>query len=80
MSERISREWSSSSLATYAPVYEIAPMPGQALDFEEALKQHMQWARQQDSDWGWNTYEIIAGKCVGNYLVLSGNRSWKTPR
>ncbi len=48
-----------------------------APDFEEALKRHTQWARQQNSDWGWNVFEIRAGKRVGNYVFVSGDRSWE---
>ena len=62
---------------TYASVYEISPVPGQALDFEEALKGHVQWAKRQDSGLDWTTYEIVAGNRVGNYFVMSGNQSWE---
>ena len=61
----------------HTSVYEVSPKPGHALNFEEALKQQVEWAEQQNSNWGWNVFEITAGKRVGNYLFVSGNHSWE---
>lgn len=64
-------------LPTYTSVYEVTPRPGHTLEFEEALGQHMEWARQQNSKWGWDVFEILAGKRVGNYLLVSRNHTWE---
>ncbi len=64
-------------LPTYTSVYEVSPSPGHAIRFEEALVQHMEWARQQNSNWGWDVFEILAGKRVGNYLLVSRNHTWE---
>lgn len=61
---------------TQTTVFEVAPIPGHALEFEAALKEHMAWAKEQGSAWGWEVFEITHGKRVGNYLLVSGDHSW----
>lgn len=61
---------------TQTTVFEVAPKPGQALEFEAALKAHMAWANEQGSTWDWEVFEVTHGKRVGNYLLVSGDHSW----
>ena len=61
---------------TQTTVFEVAPIPGHALEFEAALKEHMAWAREQGSAWEWEVFEITHGKRVGSYLLVSGDHSW----
>ena len=62
---------------THMSVYAVSPRPGHAVAFEEALRGHAHWARQQGSGPGWKVFAVTAGKRVGNYLVMSGDHSWE---
>ena len=61
---------------TQTAVFEVAPAPGHAVEFEAALERHMAWAQEQGSTWRWQVFEVTHGKRVGNYLLVSADRSW----
>jgi hypothetical protein len=45
-------------------------------EYEEGLKQHFTWRRQQGDTWSWNTWELVRGERLGNYLISSGEHKW----
>ena len=49
---------------------------GHELQFEEALKQHMAWHTQQNDTWRWNTYMLVSGERLGQYISISGGHRW----
>ena len=61
---------------TQTTVYEVAPRPGHAPEFEAALRQHLAWAKAQGSTWRWEVFAVTHGKRVGNYLLVSSDHSW----
>ena len=44
--------------------------------FEEAVKQHVQWRKQNNDPWEWTWYQMVNGDGLGTYLVRSGNHRW----
>lgn len=62
---------------TQNTVFEVAPRPGHALEFEAALKQHLDWVGAQGSTWRSEVFEVTHGKRVGNYFLVSRRHSWE---
>ena len=50
--------------------------PGMATQFEEAIKLHVQWRKQNNDPWTWVWYQVVNGDNIGQYLVRSGNHRW----
>ena len=48
---------------------------GMIAQFEEAVKQHIQWRKQNNDPWEWTWYQVVNGG-LGRYLVRSGNHRW----
>ena len=44
--------------------------------FEEAVKQHVQWRKQNNDPWEWTWYQMVNGDGLGTYLIRSGNHRW----
>ena len=44
--------------------------------FEEAVKRHVQWRKQNGDPWEWVWYQVVNGDGLGRYLVRSGNHRW----
>ena len=49
---------------------------GMVAQFEEAVKQHVQWRKQNNDPWEWTCYQVVNGDGLGRYLVRSGNHRW----
>jgi hypothetical protein len=51
---------------------------GMIAQFEEAVKQHTQWRKQNNDPWEWTWYQVVNGDGPGGirYLVRSGNHRW----
>ena len=51
---------------------------GMIAQFEEAVKQHVQWRKQNNDPWEWTWYQVVNGDGLGGirYLVRSGNHRW----
>ena len=49
---------------------------GMIAQFEEAVKQHVQWRKQNNDPWEWVWYQVVNGDGLGRYLVRSGNHRW----
>ncbi len=58
-------------------IYLVKPRTGMAQKFEEALKQHMAWLRQQHETWSWTTWQMLSGEHFGEYAISSFNHRWK---
>ena len=59
-----------------ARVFFMDPKPGMAGQFEDAFKIHIEWRKQHEDPWTWNSYQVVNGDNFGQYLVRSGNHSW----
>jgi len=44
--------------------------------FEEAVKRHVQWRKQNNDPWEWVWYQVVNGDGLGRYMVRSGNHRW----
>jgi len=56
-------------------VYVVKPKAGMTQQFEEALKQHRDWLRQQNETWTWRVWQTVAGEDLGQYVIgSSGHR------
>lgn len=62
--------------ANKAQLYHFTPKQGAAAEFEEALAAHAEWRRQNGDPWGWEIYEVVQGKNVGDFIVRSGGHDW----
>ena len=62
--------------ATISQSFTAVVTPGHEQQFEEALKQHMAWHRQQNDTWRWNTSVIVSGERLGQYITISGGHRW----
>ena len=51
---------------------------GMIAQFEEAVKQHVQWRKQNNDPWEWTWYQVVNGDGLGGirYMVRSGNHRW----
>ena len=50
--------------------------PGAKAQMEEAIKQQMDWRREQKDDWGWLTWEYVSDE-VGRYSVATFSHDWQ---
>ena len=57
--------------------YIVKPKFGMEQQFEDALKQHNEWHRQQNDDWAWHTWQYDTGEQWGQYLIRSPNHRWE---
>lgn len=53
------------------------PKPGAAPQFEEALKEHMNWHGQQNDTWEWHVWQFETGEQAGQYLALTAGHRWE---
>ena len=59
-----------------AQSYVHTVQPEMIAQFEEAVKQHVQWRKQNNDPWEWTWYQVVNGDGLGRYLVRSGNHRW----
>ena len=50
--------------------------PGHDVKWEEALKEHVDWHRQQNDTWAFDTYMLLTGERLGQYLTISDGHPW----
>jgi len=55
----------------------MKPKPGMRQQFEQALKRHMEWHRQQKDTWTIYVAEAMVGKRVGQYVLTGPGHHWK---
>jgi hypothetical protein len=56
---------------------QVKPKPGMVQEFEEAMKGHMSWHREEDDSWAWHVWQFETGEQVGDYLVISPGHRWE---
>lgn len=56
--------------------YELTPKAGAQAEFEQALQQHAQWREENGDPWGWDVYEVVQGKHLGTFYVVSAGHTW----
>lgn len=59
-----------------ARIYWVKPKAGMQQAFEAASKQHMEWHRQQNDPWTWNTWVIQTGEDFGTYGIGTFGHQW----
>ncbi len=57
-------------------VYFVDVNLAQAAQFEAATKGHMGWHRESRDPWAWETWQVVNGRRLGQYVVLTGPHSW----
>ena len=61
---------------TVAKNHFIDVSPGQALEFEEAYKGHIQWHANMNDTWYWHTWQVVNGENFGQYIIRTGGHQW----
>ena len=59
-----------------AQAYVHTVQPERIAQFEEAVKRHVQWRKQNNDTWEWVWYQVVNGDGLGRYMVRSGNHRW----
>ena len=49
---------------------------GHDLQWEQAYQEHLAWQRRQNETWTWNTYVIVSGDRLGQYLTMTMDHAW----
>ena len=58
-------------------IYVIEAKHGMEQQYEDALKQHNEWHRQQNDDWTWQTWQYETGEQYGQYLIRTAGHQWE---
>ncbi|HSR52767.1 MAG TPA: hypothetical protein VLV83_18240 [Acidobacteriota bacterium] len=56
--------------------FQVTPKAGMHMQFETALKAHLQWRKEQNDPWQWYIMEIINGTDYGDYIIRTDERPW----
>jgi hypothetical protein len=59
-----------------AEMWQITPKAGVEVGFQEAFKAHMDFRVAHGETWIWQTWEIVVGEDVGDFLIVSFDHSW----
>jgi hypothetical protein len=51
--------------------------PGKSTQFEEGVKKHLVWHREQNDPWTWLAWEVITGEDTGTYCWGSFGHNWE---
>ncbi len=57
-------------------VFYVTPMAGMQAQFETAIKQHLQWRKDNGDPWTWQVSQVINGQNMGDYIVVSTGHTW----
>lgn len=57
-------------------IYWIKPKPGMERDFEQGVKAHHSWRREQGDPWAWLVWRIGTGPQTGTYAIATFNHRW----
>ena len=55
----------------------VKPKPGMEQQFEEAVKKHIAWHRQQKDTWSYTAYQVEAGEDLSQYVVVTSGHRWE---
>ena len=64
------------SQGTVTRYYLTTVKAGHDLKWEQAFKAHVDWHRQQNDTWAWDTYMLVTGERLGQYITISGDHAW----
>lgn len=51
--------------------------PGDALQFENAFREHLKLHSENNDSWSWHTWQIVNGEHFGQYLIRSHGHTWQ---
>ena len=60
-----------------AGAWYLKPKPGMRQQFEQVLKRHMEWHKQQKDTWATYVAEAVAGNRIGQYEIAATGHHWK---
>ena len=61
---------------TVAKWYLSTVKTGHEMQWEQAMKEHVDWHRQQNDTWTWHTYMIVSGERLGQYITMTTDHAW----
>jgi quinol monooxygenase YgiN len=56
--------------------YTVTPKSGAGLEFEAAWRQHVEWRKQNNDPWSWDTWQVVSGPNLDEYVIRSAGHSW----
>lgn len=60
-----------------ATIWKIWAKPGQAAQFEAAIKKHAAWRKSAGETFVWHIYQPVVGSDLRHYIIRSGSHAWK---
>ena len=58
-------------------VFFVTPKVGMELQFEDAVKKHLDWHRQKNDPWRWDVRYTETGRTTGEYIFITAGHQWK---
>ena len=59
-----------------AEMWQVTPKAGMEAGFQEAFKTHMEFREAQGDPWIWQTWQVVVGDDVGDFLIVSTGHEW----
>jgi len=59
-----------------AVTYQAKVKSGMVAQFETAIAAHVQWRRDNNDPWTWNTYQVMTGNNINEFRFRSGSHQW----
>lgn len=60
-----------------AAVHCFKVQPGAGAKFEEGVKKHLDWHREQNDPWTWLSWQVLTGPDSGTYCAGSFGHNWE---
>lgn len=60
-----------------AKSYTIDVTPGEVLEFETALREHLAAGVVNHDPWAWYTWQVVVGQDFGQYIIRSNGHQWQ---
>jgi hypothetical protein len=61
-------QYSSGETRLLGRIYMYVPRQGMLTQFQDGLKKHMAWHRDQKDPLTWETWEVVTGQSIGSYI------------
>jgi len=65
------------SPAVVAKWHLVITKPGESLQFENSYREHLKVSAANHDPWAWNTWQIVNGENLGQYVILTSNHTWE---